>query len=54
VQIYQVDNACDTIAEVLQDAGYETMGGCSRGEWSDVIGYKKGMAMDFIPDAAFD
>ena len=54
VQIYQVDNACDTIAEVLQDAGYETMGGCSRGEWSDVIGYKKGMATDFIPDAEFD
>ncbi len=53
LQIYQVENACGKIAEVLQEAGYETQWGC-RGEWSDVIAYKKGMAIDFLPDAAFD
>jgi hypothetical protein len=53
LQIYQVDNSCKTISEVLQGAGYATKWGCPNNEWGDVYAYKKGVATDFLPDSDF-
>jgi hypothetical protein len=53
VQIYQVDNDCNSISTLLQTAGYETKVGRGNSEWSDVAAYKKGMASTFLPEAAF-
>ncbi|KAL3774294.1 hypothetical protein ACHAW5_006969 [Stephanodiscus triporus] len=53
LQIYQIDNSCENISVVLQDAGYATKWKCSAKEWSDVIAYKKGVGTDFLPDKAF-
>eukprot|EP00578_Thalassiosira_sp_NH16_P023566 CAMPEP_0181103446 /NCGR_PEP_ID=MMETSP1071-20121207/14870_1 /TAXON_ID=35127 /ORGANISM="Thalassiosira sp., Strain NH16" /LENGTH=593 /DNA_ID=CAMNT_0023186521 /DNA_START=111 /DNA_END=1892 /DNA_ORIENTATION=+ len=47
-QIYDVDNSCEKIDQLLKEADYETKGGCESGEWSDVIGYKKGMGLEFF------
>lgn len=49
-QIYQVDNSCEKIAKVLQEADYETkQGGCAGiAEWSDVVAYKKGLGLNFL------
>lgn len=55
IQIYQVDNDCQSIARLLQSVGYETrVAKVVEGkEWSDVIAYKRGMATDFLPLASF-
>jgi len=50
-QIYQVDNSCEKIDQLLKESDYETKGGCGRGEWSDVVGYKKGMGLNFLGDS---
>jgi FkbM family methyltransferase len=48
LQIYQIDNSCENMSVVLQDAGYATKWECSASEWSDVIAYKKGVGTDFL------
>ena len=52
-QIYQVDNNCATIVEVLQSVGYQARGGCGKREWGDVQAYKIGRANDYLPKTAF-
>ncbi|KAL7535277.1 hypothetical protein ACHAWF_005109 [Thalassiosira exigua] len=52
-QTYQIDNSCEKITEVMQDADYETKGGCGGAEWSDVIGYKRGMGLNFLDGSAW-
>jgi hypothetical protein len=49
LQIYTIDNSCEKIASLLQDAGYVTKddGSDGQAEYSDVIAYKKGSANDF-------
>lgn len=53
VQIYQVDNSCESIATLLQTAGYETRIARGYDEWSDVTAYKKGMTTTFLPQSSF-
>ncbi|KAL9178453.1 hypothetical protein ACHAXT_003783 [Thalassiosira profunda] len=52
-QIYEVDNSCEKIDRLLKEAEYETKGGCGGSEWSDVIGYKKGLGLTFLDDSAW-
>ena len=52
-QIYQVDNSCDAISQLLRGAGYETRWACPNREWGDVYAYKKGIATDFLPGSDF-
>jgi FkbM family methyltransferase len=55
-QIYEVDNSCEKISDVLQGAGYNTKwSNCPMGaEWGDIQAYKKGSAYDFLPEREFD
>ena len=55
-QIYQVDNSCQHIAEVLQAAGYETQfrqAGRNR-EWTDIYAYNKNVADGFLSPQAWN
>jgi FkbM family methyltransferase len=53
-QIYDVDNSCEKIADVLHDAGYDTKwSSCDNREWGDIIAYKKDVATDFLPQSEF-
>ena len=54
-QIYEVDNSCEKIDQLLKEADYETkVRIVGNGEWGDVIGYKKGMGLDFLEGAAWE
>lgn len=54
-QIYEVDNSCEKIDQLLKEADYETKARIvGNGEWGDVIGYKKGMGLDFLEGAAWE
>ena len=54
VQIYQIDNACEKVSAVLQDAGYETkVESCGGIAMRDVFAYKKGVATDFLSEESF-
>ena len=49
-QVYQVENSCVKVSELLQEAGYETKWECDQVEWSDCFAYKRGVATDFLPN----
>lgn len=53
-QIYQIDNSCEKISQVLQEIGYETKLSKENEEFGDVRAYKKAVASDFLPDADFE
>jgi FkbM family methyltransferase len=52
-QIYEVDNSCEKISDVLLLAGYETKWNCAQVEWGDIIAYKKDAVSDFLPESEF-
>jgi FkbM family methyltransferase len=47
LQIYTIDNSCEKIAALLKNAGYVTKDRGGTKEYSDVVGYKMGLAADF-------
>jgi len=52
-QIYQVDNSCEKIAQVLREAGYGTKVQATNREWGGVLAYKKILATDLLTEADF-